>query len=168
VGRCRAGKSFPEPDAHRGVQPGPDHGRDMTERRALTRTQQFPCDPTAVRRARALVSEFLAGVGWGAADVERARLAASELVANAVVHAGSEPTLTITYEDGTLRLGVTDDDPASDPRPSEAVRPEGGGLGLRLVTVMSRDWGVDRTSTAKTVWCLLEPQQADVRAGADA
>jgi hypothetical protein len=31
-------------------------------------------------------------------------------------------------------------------------------MGLRLVAEISRDWGVDRTATGKTVWSVLEPQ----------
>jgi anti-sigma regulatory factor (Ser/Thr protein kinase) len=114
------------------------------------------------------VGEFAGAVGWPAADVERARLAASELVANAIVHARSPLTLSVAYADGVLRLGVTDDDPTSDPRPREVARPQGGGMGLRFVSVMSRDWGIDRTPTSKTVWCLLVPPQAAVSAGAGA
>lgn len=140
----------------------------MTESEPLTRNEHLPCDPLAVRRGRALVGEFLASVGWARADVERARLAASELVANGIVHVGSPVTLTVTYAHGLLRIGVTDDDPASDPRPSESVRPEGGGMGLRFVSDLSRDWGVDRTPRSKTVWCLLEPQRGDIPAGAGA
>jgi hypothetical protein len=33
-------------------------------------------------------------------------------------------------------------------------------MGLHLVADMSRAWGVERTSTRKTVWCQLEPQHA--------
>jgi anti-sigma regulatory factor (Ser/Thr protein kinase) len=140
----------------------------MTERPALTRTEHYPGDVTAARAARTLVSDFLAAVGWDGADVERARLAASELVANAVVHARSAPTLTVTYQDGALRLAVRDDDPTSDPRPRDEAAPGGGGLGLRFVASLSRDWGVERTDAGKTVWCTMEPHRSSATAGAGA
>jgi anti-sigma regulatory factor (Ser/Thr protein kinase) len=113
----------------------------------------------AIRAARALVREVLSGEGWDPLDVERAQLAVSELVANAVVHAGSPFTLAYRY-DGALRVEVTDADPASEPRPQDAEPRRVGGMGLRLVTEMSRSWGVDRTETHKTVWCELEPRHS--------
>src|ERR671913_1643744 len=90
----------------------------MTDGRStpLSHTARFECDALAIRGARALVGEVLTREGWAPLDVERARLVVSELVANAVVHARSPFTLSYSY-DGVLRVGVTDDDPHSDPPP---------------------------------------------------
>jgi anti-sigma regulatory factor (Ser/Thr protein kinase) len=131
----------------------------MTDGRStpLSHTARFECDALAIRGARALVGEMLTREGWAPLDVERARLVVSELVANAVVHARSPFTLSYSY-DGVLRVGVTDDDPHSDPHPKDAEPGRIGGMGLRLVAEISRDWGVDRTATGKTVWSVLEPQ----------
>ena len=129
----------------------------MTDGRTPTsNTARFECDALAIRGARALVGELLTQQGWAPLDVERARLAVSELVANAVVHARSPFTLGYSV-DGVLRVAVTDDDPTSDPRPQDAEPGRIGGMGLRLVADMSRSWGVERTATSKTVWCELEP-----------
>jgi anti-sigma regulatory factor (Ser/Thr protein kinase) len=130
----------------------------MTDGRSTpSHTARFQCDALAIRGARALVGEMLTREGWAPLDVERARLVVSELVANAVVHARSPFTLSYSY-DGVLRVGVTDDDPHSDPRPKDAEPGRIGGMGLRLVAEIGRDWGIDRTATGKTVWCVLEPQ----------
>ncbi|HKH06494.1 MAG TPA: ATP-binding protein [Acidimicrobiales bacterium] len=93
----------------------------MTDGRStpLSHTARFECDALAIRGARALVGEMLTREGWAPLDVERARLVVSELVANAVVHARSPFTLSYSY-DGVLRVGVTDDDPRSDPHPKDA------------------------------------------------
>jgi anti-sigma regulatory factor (Ser/Thr protein kinase) len=89
-------------------------------------------------------------------DIERAQLAVSELVANAVVHAHSRVTLRVSV-DGRVRLEVSDTDPSAIVMP-RIVEPEHqGGRGLRLVADLSRSWGVQRGTRGKTVWCEVEP-----------
>ncbi|MFF7387354.1 SpoIIE family protein phosphatase [Streptomyces scabiei] len=102
--------------------------------------------------------------------VEDALVVVSELVTNAVVHAGTDVELF-------CRLGR--DDPASagwllvevsDHHPSRAVRDEGAerpylverpygaaeyGRGLRLVAALSEAWGITYRTGTKTVWARL-------------
>ncbi|GAA0656753.1 hypothetical protein GCM10009535_39670 [Streptomyces thermocarboxydovorans] len=93
---------------------------------------------------------------------EDATLVASELVTNAVVHAGTDVELTCRLEGdtGALVVEVTDRHPARAPRegaPALAAAQEPGevGRGLRLVAVLSDAWGITYRPVVKTVWARL-------------
>jgi anti-sigma regulatory factor (Ser/Thr protein kinase) len=119
-------------------------------------TVHLPCEARSVRAARQVLAEVLQGRGWAETDVERAQLAVSELVANAVGHARSRVTVRVNV-DGRVRLEVSDTDPSAEVVP-QTVEPEHqGGRGLRLVADLSRSWGVERGARSKTVWCEVEP-----------
>ncbi|MFI2374453.1 SpoIIE family protein phosphatase [Streptomyces sp. NPDC018964] len=88
-------------------------------------------------------------------------LIASELVTNAVVHAGTEVRLTCGLEEatGALVVEVADQHPSRAPRGDE---PEGApydtpeyGRGLRLVAALSEAWGITYRPGTKTVWARL-------------
>ncbi|MGC0377374.1 SpoIIE family protein phosphatase [Streptomyces sp. SAI-229] len=90
-----------------------------------------------------------------------ATLIASELVTNAVVHAGTEVRVACRLEEGTgaLVVEVADQHPSRAPRGNE---PEGSpydtpeyGRGLRLVAALSEAWGITYRPGTKTVWARL-------------
>src|SRR5690606_9947993 len=92
-----------------------------------------------------------------------AELIASELVTNAVVHAGTDLRLTCRLEEGTgaLIVEVRDRHPSRAPRGDE---PETAphhtleyGRGLRLVAALCDAWGVTYRPGEKTVWARLPP-----------
>ncbi|MCX2925481.1 ATP-binding SpoIIE family protein phosphatase [Streptomyces sp. NEAU-W12] len=98
--------------------------------------------------------------------VDDAMLIASELVTNAVVHAGTEVRLTCALEEdtGALVIEVADRHPSRTPRDGgpDAVpsgSPEGHeyGRGLRLVAALSEAWGITYRPGAhtKTVWARV-------------
>ena len=118
-------------------------------------TFHFTCDPQAPRSARRLVALVLRRRGWHERDVERAQLAASELVTNAVVHAKTDATLRLQVGGPAVRLEVSDAAPTHDPVPRDTDLRQVGGLGLPLVAALSRAWGVERRPSAKAVWCEL-------------
>src|SRR5690606_18680178 len=95
--------------------------------------------------------------------VDDAELIASELVTNAVVHAGTDLRLTCRLEEGTgaLIVEVRDRHPSRAPRGDE---PETAphhtleyGRGLRLVAALCDAWGVTYRPGEKTVWARLPP-----------
>ncbi|MFI9819008.1 SpoIIE family protein phosphatase [Streptomyces sp. NPDC052013] len=97
-----------------------------------------------------------------ARTVEDATLIASELVTNAVVHAGTDVQLTCRLEDdtGALVVEVADRYPSSAPRDGEAdtaaaQEPGEFGRGLRLVAALSDAWGITYRPGTKTVWARL-------------
>jgi anti-sigma regulatory factor (Ser/Thr protein kinase) len=121
-------------------------------------TIHLACEPVAVRDARQVVESQLRRRGWSDDDVERAKLAASELVANAVVHARTEAAMRLRI-DRSVRLEVIDGAPQAFPQPRPPDTRRVGGLGLRLVAQVASDWGFETTSAGKSVWCEVEPQR---------
>jgi anti-sigma regulatory factor (Ser/Thr protein kinase) len=116
--------------------------------------------PNAVRAARRLVSELL--TGWDAdrrgADVA---LLVSEVVTNAVDHAGGEASLELSLSQGWLRVSLAD---GSSIRPQiRELDPTDScprGRGMRLVERIAHRWA-GRTTTAANGcgwnWALPPP-----------
>ncbi|WP_329242974.1 ATP-binding SpoIIE family protein phosphatase [Streptomyces canus] len=84
----------------------------------------------------------------------------SELVTNAVIHAGTDVELDCRLEaqTGALVVEVLDHHPSraprdGDPEPSYGT-PEYG-RGLRLVAALAETWGITYRTGAKTVWAQL-------------
>lgn len=84
----------------------------------------------------------------------------SELVTNAVIHAGTDVELDCRTEaqTGALVVEVLDHHPSraprdGDPEPSYGT-PEYG-RGLRLVAALAETWGITYRTGAKTVWAQL-------------
>jgi anti-sigma regulatory factor (Ser/Thr protein kinase) len=117
---------------------------------------RLPADPSMLHGVREMVGSVLELHGWPADRVDDARIVVSELVTNAVVHAGTEVEIRVEV-DTDARLSVTDYVPERHPK----IRPHDpgqvGGLGLKLVDQLSERWGVATSDQAKTVWCELSP-----------
>ncbi|WLW55062.1 ATP-binding SpoIIE family protein phosphatase [Streptomyces sp. YU58] len=97
----------------------------------------------------------------------------SELVTNAVVHAGTDVEVDCRLEPdtGALVVEVLDHHPSRAPRDT-AVEPSYEipevpeyGRGLRLVAALAESWGITFRTGAKTVWARL-PAQAEATADA--
>lgn len=106
----------------------------------------------ASRHARLWMAEQLGRVGLDEELVEAIVLAASELVTNVVVHTDSEPSLSLTVEDGRVCVGVTDSSPTA-PEIREVEDGRVGGWGLRIVDDIAHAWGVEPAADgSKVVW----------------
>ncbi|GAB1643148.1 ATP-binding protein [Krasilnikovia sp. MM14-A1259] len=92
-----------------------------------------------------------------------ARLVVSELVNNAVEHAGTPITVTVSRRVSVLHVAVQDrcpDMPQLHPRTPGPRLPEHG-MGLRLVHATALAWGAVSTDDGKIVWCAVRgPQTA--------
>ncbi|MFE5815478.1 SpoIIE family protein phosphatase [Streptomyces sp. NPDC056479] len=135
---------------------------------AVTRTT-LPGSPLSPGSARTLVRNAL--TEWAASGlpgtehlsdrlVDDAVVAVSELVTNAVVHAGTEVELSCRLErdTGALLVEVLDHHPSRAPRDGELEAPYETpeyGRGLRLVSRLAESWGVTYRTGAKTVWARL-------------
>jgi hypothetical protein len=85
--------------------------------------------------------------------VGAARLIATELVENAVRHAGTGLTLRISLAAGVVGVAVSD----RGAGPASAVTPVSGGFGLVLVDRISHRWGaLSRPDGGLTVWAVLD------------
>ncbi|MER6473302.1 SpoIIE family protein phosphatase [Streptomyces collinus] len=114
----------------------------------------------SVSTARSFVRDTLQG--WGFADVvDDAVVLTSELVTNAVVHAGTHAdVLCLRTEDG-VRIEVSDRYPEREVpvqgSPTTMGSPDReGGRGLQLCAALAARWGVDYTPTHKNVWFRLD------------
>ena len=88
--------------------------------------------------------------------VESAELLISELVTNAVVHAGTDVQIVIEASDGTVHVEVIDLNrrpPVARLTPYDDLQT---GRGLTLLESVASDWGVNALERGKSVWFELE------------
>ena len=118
-----------------------------------------PDAPVAARRAVLAGEEKTPGVQMPESVREDVLLLVSELVTNAVRHAGVGPEHSlqtdIRWRPGWVRVEVTDPSTGSA---SIGARSEGdgsGGFGLFLVEQIADRWGVRRTPAGTSVWFEL-------------
>ncbi|MEU3570402.1 SpoIIE family protein phosphatase [Kitasatospora sp. NPDC036755] len=110
-------------------------------------------DHAMVAHSRRFTRETLAA--WGLeALADWAELLTSELITNALVHAGS-PTQLRLYCNRVLTVEVADREPEV-PRIRRARSEDEGGRGIHLVNELAHRWGSRRTQDGKVVWFELE------------
>lgn len=129
----------------------------------------------AVPRARRFLLDVLRE--WGLTDLAGdTTIVGSELVTNAVLHAGTDVIVSIARRGQAVRIDVTDENPDDDvhlfrlpaARPSllndgqesaalQALLNEEAttGRGLMLVAACASAWGVRRTAAGKAVWAII-------------
>lgn len=129
-----------------------------TEREDPNDTVRLAPTPDAPAQARQFLEEFARDHGGVAgACLEDARLAVSELVANAVQHTGTPVTVHLAVTGDGLEVSVGDEGPGV-PRMRPAGRGGIGGIGLVLIDRVAQRWGVLFRQGGKVVWCLLRPR----------
>ncbi|MFE4970916.1 SpoIIE family protein phosphatase [Kitasatospora sp. NPDC056651] len=110
-------------------------------------------DHAMVAHSRRFTRETLAA--WGLdALADWAELLTSELITNALVHAGS-PTQLRLFCNRVLTVEVADQEPEV-PRIRRARSEDEGGRGIHLVNELAHRWGSRRTQDGKVVWFELE------------
>ncbi|MER7200440.1 SpoIIE family protein phosphatase [Streptomyces sp. CB01635] len=120
----------------------------------------------SVATARAFVRDTLQG--WGFPDIiDDAVVLTSELVTNAVVHAGTSAEVLCLRTDDGVRIEVADRYPEREIPLQQAAINMGspdreGGRGLQLCAALATRWGVDYTPTHKLVWFQLALPQRSV------
>lgn len=130
-----------------------------------SRTRSWDADASNIGAARHFVDLELSSHGLEAV-VPDARLVVSELVTNAVRHAGSRFSVTVDVTDGVVLLRVTD--PSSTlPFPVHATPLMDSGRGLIIVAELAEDWGVTlEPQGGKSVWAhIATPAHPDGHAG---
>jgi serine phosphatase RsbU (regulator of sigma subunit)/anti-sigma regulatory factor (Ser/Thr protein kinase) len=131
-------------------------------RQNLVAAADFDPEPSAAAAARRFVRETLMSSGLPVDDdaVSDAVLLTSELVTNAVVHAGTPVQLTCRLNGTSIEVSVLDRHPARvipDPPGATAVVDRPSGRGLLLPAALSASWGVTYAASAKAVWFRLGP-----------
>jgi len=128
------------------------------------REWRLPRSPRSARQARAVVRDYLSATQPRFLDQDAAELVVSELVSNAVLHAGDasrEIALRMSVENGYLHVEVEDDDPrlpAPKVVPDDAIH----GRGLQIIDRMAERWGWTKLNgDGKQVWCDLRGVSPD-------
>lgn len=115
---------------------------------------EFHSHPRAVPGGRRFLTTTLASWQMPSDLVDTARLLTSELLTNAVVHAGGTLTLRVERSATELTVEVTDQGEAR-PRPRQADATDESGRGLTLISALAHRWGTRPHDQGKTVWCTL-------------
>lgn len=130
---------------------------DCPQRSRTRHTLAVVAHPSVVWDARSFVAQRLAAWGIDGQTAECAVLVASELVTNAVRHAGGFAIrLSVCWNFGDPRIEVWD--PLADVWPvrRDAAEVDESGRGLVLVETLADRWGVEREPTGgKTVYAVV-------------
>jgi anti-sigma regulatory factor (Ser/Thr protein kinase) len=120
--------------------------------------EQLPVNATAPSHARRVARRWLAGA-LPLDRVEDIAVTISELVTNAVRHAGMRRdetiALSLDYDGDRVRIDVVDAGAGFIPASAMVRGPPAfreGGQGLRLVGAIARRWGVESGPPTR-VWC---------------
>lgn len=113
-------------------------------------SQVLPGEPASVGQARRLATQVLHA--WGRDEmVDEASLLISELVTNAVLHAGTDIEVRIRASGHGVHIEVADGSPVLP-----ALRHYHGdaitGRGLRILDTTASQWGTRPTGSGKVVW----------------
>lgn len=115
-------------------------------------TVVVPPLPESVKAARDWAREQL--TGWKVRDEDQYSVVTgvSELITNAVLHAGTESHLSMDLDSGLLAVTVADSGNRGHPQLTGADTSAVRGRGLSLVRALSDAFGAHRTSAGSTVW----------------
>lgn len=114
--------------------------------------------PTSASAARAFVCEHLVDHRL-LYLVDPVRLVASELATNALVHAQTAFTVTLSQANETVMLTVRDDSDEAPVRGPHQVM-HADGRGLNIVALVSLDWEFSVDDGSKTVWACFATREA--------
>jgi CheY-like chemotaxis protein len=114
----------------------------------------LPAEAQSARLARAFAIQTLST--WGLDElVADCAIVVSELVTNAVVHAGSRSELRLSNHPHSVRVAVVDYGTGT-PEPLAPSDSRLGGRGLQIVSSLATAWGVDGADGGrKLVWAEL-------------
>ena len=125
-------------------------------------TWQFQPRGASIGSARRFVASAL--VGWaGASETADAVLLTSEVVTNAVVHAGphgpdDEIVIKVHRCVDLVRVEVTDTHPGV-PVVGDGAVDKAGGRGLVLLESLASAWGVTRCGPGKVLWFEVQAEE---------
>ncbi|OBB47616.1 STAS domain-containing protein [Mycobacterium sp. 852002-51961_SCH5331710] len=126
-----------------------------TRRRARA---ELPAALASLQRSRELTTQWL--TAWSRTRmIPTANVVATTLVENVLRHTDSQPELRVECHGATIAIAVTDG--SHDPAVlREAATAAASPTGLFIVAALCRCWGNAVTSSGKTVWALMGPENA--------
>ena len=122
-----------------------------------------PPMPESVKAARDWARAQLAQWHVGDGDQHTIATGISELITNAVLHAGTQSHLTMDVDNGRVSVTVADSGNRGEPLLTGGEAMAVRGRGLSLVKAISDAFGSHRTSAGTTVWfeLILTPVSSD-------
>jgi len=120
-----------------------------------TFTGSYRCDPIVPSVARRELKAWLRGRTGPGENIDDAILVISELVTNAVIHAKTAASVVVEMAQTEIAVAVHDGSqalPALIPFSGERA----GGVGLRVVDALTREWGWTSAASGKKVWAVLD------------
>lgn len=117
---------------------------------------ELPAELTTLSRARALITDWL--TGWSHTDlIPVAKVVVTSFVENVLQHTDSAPVVRLEFDGSAVTVAVADTShlPAGlreEPNPSAVPS------GLQIVSALCRAWGNAPTSSGKTVWAVIGPE----------
>jgi len=117
---------------------------------------QLPANLTSLRESRRLVREWL--TAWSKPKlIPVALVVVNVFLENVLEHTGSDPVVRVECDGPTATIAVSDGSGA--PAVRLASPPKGIDVsGLAIVDALSRAWGSTPTSSGKTVWAVIGPE----------
>ncbi len=116
----------------------------------MKHTRTFPHEPESVPAARRFATGLLLGVSSD--TMEAVELMVSELATNCIRHTDSGFVLTVDRAGGDIRVEASDG-AGGKPEMRSPAPTEPSGRGLKIIDMLSSEWGVEQHATeGKTVW----------------
>ena len=121
----------------------------------LNDKREYPAKPESACQARTHADSLMKR--WNVV-VDGLESVVTELVSNAVRHAGGELSFCLRYDDDTVTVEVSDPSSAL-PAVRSAMSLESSGRGLVIVENFAHHWGVRPGPSGKVVWAELEARR---------
>ena len=128
----------------------------LTRRSVQHADAELPANLTSLRESRRLVREWL--TAWSqSALIPVALVVVNVFVENVLEHTGSVPMMRVETDGASATIAVSD---GSSTPALRLPSPERGidVSGLAIVAALSRAWGSTPTSSGKTVWAVIGPE----------
>ncbi|GAC1397761.1 MAG: ATP-binding protein [Mycobacterium sp.] len=117
---------------------------------------ELPADVSSLSRARDLVAESL--TAWSHADlIGVTKVVVTAFIENVLQHTDSDPAVRLEFDGSVVAVAVEDAShvpagPREDPKPNKVPS------SLHIVSALCRAWGNAPTSSGKTVWAVIGPE----------
>lgn len=128
----------------------------LARRKVRYAQAQLPANLSSLRESRRLVREWL--TSWSKPGlIPVALVVVNVLVENVLKHTGSDPVIKVLNDGPTATIAVSD--ASSAPAVRLKSPPKGIDVsGLAIVDALCRAWGSTPTSSGKTVWAIIGPE----------
>jgi hypothetical protein len=117
----------------------------------------LPADLASLGRTRELVAGWL--TDWGQAElIPVTKVVVTAFVENVLQHTDSNPSVRLEFDGSAVTVAVEDTSHLPAGPREEPSKPYTVPSGLHIVGALCRAWGNTPTSSGKTVWAVIGPE----------